>query len=104
MIAGAPCCPRTLPEATALAETLVTLLPGSASVGVLAQVRQVPTLSVPFLSARPSRPGQKVNWVLVLGLMLAVAVAWLVVDSAFGSPHSDDRLSGFGSVPTEPSH
>lgn len=106
MIAGAPSCPRTLPEATRLAETLVALLPGPASAGLRAQARPMPKRLPPLLSGRsflsglPFLAGRKIDWVLVLGLLLALAVAWSVVADAFGPRGADDGLRSFDAIPT----
>jgi hypothetical protein len=81
MIADTPAIERSLPEATALAEELVTLLPR-------------PTAGKRLTGARPAHHanfGRLANVALVLAVLVVAVSAWVMMSDAWTSHGAPDR-------------
>jgi hypothetical protein len=91
-IVAMPANPCSLPEATAMAERLVALLPRASLSGPAAGVRRPPPS---WLPARWMPAGWKLNALatcaLGLGLLVAVVFLWMAVSDAMGPRGSEDR-------------
>ncbi len=86
IIAAAPSCPCSLPEASATAERLVALLPAPAVGGRLVRARRV-KLRLPV--------GWQIDWLaglaVGLGFVVLIAFGWMLVASALGARGHDDH-------------